>query len=144
MIWNNYVGSLSSPSTGHIPAFYSHFLIDFLLLVQKWANSQYQAKACLKITYIELKHIHWELKRKSWVITLRSHDFFDRLHDFISIKSSHNIILLLLYRDDNLFYQVAGLASSKKNYQKTMTLLSASGKQRTLWHFKKYWDVCFI
>lgn len=56
---------------------------------------------------------------------------------FYNFKSSHNVLLLLFYRDDNLFYQVAGLASSKKKYQKTMTLFSASGNQKTLWYYKE-------
>lgn len=144
MIWYNCVGSLSGPSTGHILMLYSRFLIDLLLLVQKWANSQYQAKAWLQITYIELKHIHWKLKRKSWMIALRSHNFVDRLHD--SITSNPATIFF--------YFSCTEMTVFSIKWQDWLVVKKIIRKQ---WPFflpleikkhyditKKYCDVCFI
>lgn len=49
------------------------------------------------------------------MIALRSHNFFDQLHNPVNRKSTHNILLLLLYRDYRLLYQMAVFASTEKN-----------------------------
>lgn len=127
-------------------------ILMFLLIwcfsvVQKWPDSQNQKKACSKITPIELKHSHWERKRKSWVIALRSHNFFDWLHKPINTKSIHNILLLLLYRDNHFLYQVSGLASSKRMNQgiRKQEFFFLPLEIREYYDISvKYCDTCFI
>lgn len=157
MLWYNCVGSLTNPSTGHIFMLYSHVLIDFLFLScpkMSWVAHKNRQKSAQRSRTLNwhgtgegLKHSHWELKRKSWVTALRSHNFFDWLHNPINSKSTHNILLLLLHRDDHLLYQVAGLASSKimnQGIRKQESFFLPLEIREYYDISEKYCDACFI